>query len=168
MNTRIVFALILAASGCAETTIPRRTSLTTHPAPGQFFTLGDNKDVIIHVLGQPSEIDTFPSSDEEWWSFGFSRVFFNGGRVSGWESNDLEAHPLKAYCSKESNATSFAQGSSFQDVIAAMGTPTGIRRMSSGLIWVHYGRSRVDLKHGAVVGWDNKENNLRLSSTPAS
>jgi curved DNA-binding protein CbpA len=114
------------------------------------FTLGSTSQEVITAMGTPSSI----SYDR--WSYDNSSVTFENRKVVGWSdiSNNLKVSIGK----KDPNATPFTLGSTAQEVIAAMGTPSSI----SYDRW-SYDNSSVTFENRKVVGWSDISNNLKVS-----
>lgn len=114
------------------------------------FSLGSNEDEVKAVMGVPQ------SKSYNTWFYGLSTVVFDhNGKVAGWNEVDQD---LKASIGeKDLLAQPFSLGSNKKDVIAAMGTPTGI---ISDTTW-YYSLSSVRFdSEGKVAGWN--ESNLAL------
>jgi outer membrane protein assembly factor BamE (lipoprotein component of BamABCDE complex) len=125
-----------------------------------YFTLGSTMDHVASVMGAPTRTNEF--LDEMWWYFRYSRVTFQNGLVSEWDntSNNLKvklatSSPAKDY---------FTQGSTQDEVIAVMGTPTRTNKFLDEMWW-YYRYSRVTFKDGRVAEWDDTSNNLKVRWT---
>lgn len=161
------FALVLLSS-CASPPPKKLIRLDTNPINGAYFTLGSGKNDVIALHGSPDKIDAFEDGSE-WWRYRVgSYVYFKHSVVVGWKFNDLSQPPPKAYLGTKSNAEAIAQGSTLDDVVAAMGTPTALQVMGSGVTWVDYGDSRINMCSGVVIGWDDRARVLKIGTLPDS
>lgn len=92
------------------------------------------------------------------WAYWYSSVELDSNdHVIGW--NNINHNLKVSIGSKKKGATPFTIGSSIQDVIDAMGTPTSIIGNSWGY---EYSTIQFDL-NGEVKGWSNIENNLKVT-----
>ncbi len=114
------------------------------------FSLGSNEDEVKTVMGVPQ------SKSYNTWFYGLSTVAFDrNGSVIGW--NEVDQDIKASIGGKDPLAKPFSLGSHKNDVIAAMGTPTGI---ISDTTW-YYSLSSVRFDdEGTVAGWN--ESNLAL------
>jgi outer membrane protein assembly factor BamE (lipoprotein component of BamABCDE complex) len=124
---------------------------------GDYFTLGSTMDHVASVMGTPTSTNKF--FDEMWWYYRNSRVTFRNGRVAEWNntSNNLKvklatSSPAKDY---------FTQGSTQDEVVAVMGTPTSTNKFFDEMWW-YYRNSRVTFRDGRVAEWNDTSNNLRV------
>lgn len=122
-----------------------------HSAVGNrgYFSLGSSKQAVLDVMGTPTEIFG------DIWHYGYSTVHFSDGLVDRYENSSLSNHNLRILlsCNRHSAAGNrgyFSLGSSKQDVLDVMGTPTEI----SGDIW-YYGYSKIRFNSQAVIDYDN-------------
>lgn len=118
------------------------------------FTLGSSKQDVINAMGTPTTIYASLNS----WSYEASSVDFNNeGKVIGWSDH---SNTLKVKMDKTVESNAFSLGSTKQDVINAMGTPTTIY---SSLNFWSYGASSVDFNNeGKVIGWSDFSSILRV------
>jgi outer membrane protein assembly factor BamE (lipoprotein component of BamABCDE complex) len=169
MKAILLFVTLALLNSCAHSPAKHTqkiTRLETKPIEGGFFTLGSTKNQVIALHGSPDKIDTFKDG-AEWWRYRVgSYVYFKHGAVVGWEFTDLSQPPPKAYLGTGSNAETIAQGSTLDDVVAAMGTPTAFQVMGSGVTWVNYGDSRIHMREGRVISWDDRDQVLTLGPPP--
>jgi hypothetical protein len=115
------------------------------------FTVGSSKDTVTKVMGMPDSIYLFS------WSYGSSMVYFNSeNKVEGWAIVD---RPLKVRMrDKQKNAKSFTVGSTKEDVVRVMGTPTSVFPYS----W-SYGASTVNFDNeGKVKSWSIVDKPLKV------
>ncbi len=120
-----------------------------------FFTLGSSKDEVLAVQGTPTQM-----SDNRW-SYGFSYVDFEKGKVVNWYNSNLDPLRLRMLPKKDPDEQKdfFTLGSSKDEVLAVQGTPT---QMSDNR-W-SYGFSYVDFEKGKVARWySSDENPLRVN-----
>jgi outer membrane protein assembly factor BamE (lipoprotein component of BamABCDE complex) len=150
------------------TTIPRHdTSGKASPPMSQFgyrgyFSLGASPQEVLAVQGRPTEIAG------NTWKYGYSKVEFDDGLVTGFENSPLSGHNLHVLMvqktiSRAARAGWFEMGASQQDVIDVMGTPTEIR----GNVW-HYGYSKIVFLKDSVSSYENSSlsnYNLRVKVT---
>ncbi|WP_317957413.1 hypothetical protein [Paenibacillus chitinolyticus] len=115
------------------------------------FTLGSTKDEVIAVMGEPdTEFNTSIS-------YGFSLVFFNKDKVSGWSQIH---HNLKVSIGdKKSGAQPFTVGSTKRQVVDAMGTPSAVNGSTFS-----FGYSQVFFDAvGKVSGWSQIDSRLNVN-----
>ncbi|TMW71164.1 hypothetical protein [Alteribacter natronophilus] len=91
------------------------------------------------------------------WSYDYSTVNFDNGEVTGWY--DSGSNLLVNIEKVDSNKNIFSIGSTYQDVVDVMGTPTGINGTLG--IW-NYDYSTVNFDNGDVSGWSDTSNNLMV------
>ncbi len=125
------------------------------PRPaGKYFTLGSSRQEVEKIQGTPTSIigDT--------WDYGFSSVYFEDGKVSGYSniSDNLRVKLLpKTRVSPKHAHSYFAIGSSKDEVLAIQGTPSSI----TGETW-DYKFSSVYFNGDRVNGYSNISRNLRV------
>lgn len=133
------------------------TAITTAPP----FKIGSSMEEVARAMGTPGVIDHYYDADE--WIYKGSHVYFVDGRVVQWENTgNLKVDMGK----KDLAAPPFKFGSTMQEVIKAMGTPTKVDESSwasRGSIWA-YGESIVTFSPitGLVKFWEN-HGNLNVS-----
>lgn len=118
--------------------------------PENRFTLGSSQAVVKKVMGEPTSV--FLCS----WSYGSSLVYFDkDGKVDGWAKVDKS---LRAWLgNKIRSAPPFKAGSTKEEVIKAMGTPTSLFEGS----W-SYGKSSVYFdEYGRVSNWVEIDKHLK-------
>lgn len=110
-----------------------------------YFTVGSTKDEVLAAQGTPAK---FSESSRK---YGPSTVYFQGGRVIGW--NIRPDSPLNAemlpYGAGPYRLGYFTVGSTTDEVLAAQGTPTEF----SESYW-KYGSSTVYFRDGRVSSWN--------------
>jgi curved DNA-binding protein CbpA len=115
------------------------------------FTLGSTSKDVVDAMGTPTSINF------DMWSYEYSIVNFDAsGKVVGWSniSNNLKV----TIGTKKKDALSFTIGSTKQQVVDAMGTPTSINYD----MW-SYEYSIVNFdSNGMVTGWSDISNNLKV------
>jgi curved DNA-binding protein CbpA len=122
---------------------------TSNPSNNSYFTLGSSIDEVKTAMGGP------PSGMTDYsLSYDLSTVYIEGGRVSGWRDNQ---DVLNVMIPKTIEAESFGQGSTIQEVVNAMGTPTGYSDYS-----ISYELSTVYIEDGVVTGWRDSSDILKL------
>jgi hypothetical protein len=112
--------------------------------PG-YFTAGSTKDEVLAAQGTPAEFS------ESSWKYGSSTVYFQSGRVTGWDISP--GSPVKAEMFPSGPGPFrqgyFTAGSTKDEVLAAQGTPTELNESS----W-KYGSSTVYFRDGKVSNWN--------------
>ncbi|TYS60673.1 DUF1311 domain-containing protein [Bacillus infantis] len=113
------------------------------------FTLGSSKEEVIRVMGEPDETEEFGYVSS--WRYEDSTIEFDENEeVTGWSNF---SHILKVTVgSKQEGALPFAEGSSIEEVVKAMGTPDQVTHW--GAIW-HYQDSLVEFNGKTVIGWSD-------------
>jgi hypothetical protein len=110
-----------------------------------YFTVGSTTDEVLAAQGTPTEFS------ESSWNYGSSTVYFQGGRVAGWDISP--GSPLKAEMLPSGPGPYrlgyFTVGSTTDEVLAAQGTPTEFSESS----W-KYGSSTVYFRDGRVSSWN--------------
>jgi outer membrane protein assembly factor BamE (lipoprotein component of BamABCDE complex) len=133
-----------------------------NPKVGSTFTLGSTKEDVIRAMGTPTGITVYQALGKEEWHYSYSTVTFNNkGIVVEW--NDL-ANVLKVFLGNPKAGSTFTLGSTKEDVIKAMGTPTSINVYQAlGKEEWHYSYSTVTFNNkGIVVEWNDLANVLKL------
>jgi hypothetical protein len=111
-----------------------------------YFTIGATKRDVLAVEGKPA------SFTRQEWKYGPSAVYFNKGRVIGWDiwpGFPLKVRLLPSGTAARNSPGYFTVGSSKDEVLAAQGTPTAFSKTQ----WI-YGSSSVRFVDGRVVDWD--------------
>jgi hypothetical protein len=150
-------ALVVAVSYLRQTPEPQVASREPAPSPDRAearansnsaaahsFTIGSTPGEVYAAHGVPSTIEN------EVWHYGKSRIYFNDGLVTQWDSHP--DNPLRAELGGKPNPrvpATFAQGSTRAQVRAIQGPPS--RDMDS--VW-EYGTSRVYFNDDRVVSWE--------------
>jgi curved DNA-binding protein CbpA/outer membrane protein assembly factor BamE (lipoprotein component of BamABCDE complex) len=118
------------------------------------FSLGSSKQEVVDAMGTPTSVSTYDNS----WEYGYSQVRFNyNHQVTGW--SDI-SNNLKVYLGDALPKTTFTVGSSKQEVIEAMGTPTSISTYDNS--WGYkYSTVKFD-DNDNVESWSNISKNLKL------
>ena len=117
--------------------------------------IGSSREDVLKALGSPSKIE---SNNKYLWMYGLGHVSFDQeGRVNGWYNyNNVLASGMRK---KEENAQHIEIGSSREDVLKALGSPSEINS-SNIYLWM-YGLGRVTFdQEGRVNGWYNYNNVL--------
>ncbi len=128
-------------------TTPKANPQEINSRPGT-FTIGSSEDAVKSVMGAPNGVigDT--------WNYSYSSVFFRNGVVSGWSIIDKN---LNVYMGDKISSATFTVGSSKDEVVKAMGTPSGI----IGDTW-NYGYSSVFFRNGLVNSWSEIDVKLNV------
>src|SRR2546422_760072 len=119
--------------------------LTQSVAQRESVTVGSTKDAVRAVQGSPSW------ATDRMWEYGGSRLYFNAGRVTGWEiwpGSPLKVHLLPA-APINPVPEYFTVGSTKDEVLAVQGTPTRVTER----LW-EYGASRVSFTDNRVTRWE--------------
>lgn len=117
-----------------------------------YITIGSTKDDVKRIMGLPTVIS------ENLWYYDYSIIQFNSQNiVIGWAEIDTK---LKVSLGKkDQNTEPFTLGSTKEEVIKAMGTPTAI--LLGENTWI-YNTSIVFFENNNVVGWFNFEPKLKV------
>ena len=118
-----------------------------------YVTLGLKPAEVIAVLGQPT------SSTPRALNYGASAIYINNGSVSGWKIDPAAPLRVKLWPSHPVDPTmdAFTTGSTRDEVIAVMGTPTLVLDNKYG-----YGKSQVFFDGRRVTGWLNNSKSIPL------
>jgi outer membrane protein assembly factor BamE (lipoprotein component of BamABCDE complex) len=102
---------------------------------------------------------------ETWW-YGSSYVEFDrNGRVQGY-SNNGGILRIQVVPSKHSSSAYFTLGSTEDDVLSTMGTPSSIQKLAFTETW-WYGSAYVEFnRNRKVQGYSNSTGNLRVVLAP--
>jgi hypothetical protein len=145
-----------AASASTADQAPIHVPVPHVPMP--YVTVGLTRDEVISVMGPPA------SATSSTLRYRNAVFFFAHGVVNGW-TVDPTLIPLhvKLWPSghPDPRITTFAVGSSKNDVIAVQGTPTTLAENK-----LVYGSSEVFLDAGRVIGWNDNHASERLRVAP--
>jgi outer membrane protein assembly factor BamE (lipoprotein component of BamABCDE complex) len=124
------------------------------------ITLGSSKAQVQEIMGTPRSLQSYESLGQEVWYYGFSSITFKDGKVYEWSNQgNLKVTLGDALV----NAAPILRGNSKAQVVATMGTPTGIQKYPAlGQETWYYGFSSITFKHDAVTEWSN-QGNLNVS-----
>ena len=126
------------------------------------FGFGSTPAEVMRQMGSPTDVNSYPSLGEETWSYGFSTVGFRNGLVAEW--HDYDGNLKVSAGHRQQDAPPITRGSSKSEVIAAMGTPTGVNSYPSlGEETWSYGFSTVGFRNGVVAEWHDCNGNLKVS-----
>ncbi|GLI33522.1 DnaJ domain-containing protein [Desulforhabdus amnigena] len=137
-------------------------SSTPPPAPPMdpnpsFFTLGSSREEVRQVQGIPHKVKG------NTWSYGLSEIQFRDGRVARYNNFDgslrvrlVPSGPL------ENSPLVITLGSTKDDVIRALGTPTRVM----GNRW-YYGFSEIRFKEDRLIGFDNFFEHVSIRLNPS-
>ncbi|SMC22429.1 DnaJ domain-containing protein [Desulfacinum hydrothermale DSM 13146] len=133
---------------------PSRQQTTDGTRP--FFTLGSTKDEVLRVQGTPTSV----RGDR--WTYGFSEVRFEDGRVVSYDNyfGNLKIRLLPspdAVAAGSGSSGYFTIGSTPDQVLAVQGTPTSIR----GNLWF-YQFADVLFRNGRVRWVNDPDGRLRF------
>ena len=110
------------------------------------FTLGSSRDRVAAAQGTPTQVS------KSRWTYGFSYVDFEKGKVKSWYSSSMDPLNVAMKPSQEPDGDYFTVGSTKDEVLAIQGTPTKLTETRWG-----YGYSYVDFERGRVARWYNSE-----------
>ncbi len=133
-----------------KTTATTDNELADTSPTSRYFTIGSTKEVVERLMGDPTV------GGQNTWSYDASMVYFDvEGKVEGWCTLD---HPLKVRMGKkQKNADPFTVGSTPEEVVRAMGTPTSVLKG----YWT-YGESSVFFdEEGRVTSWSEVDRALK-------
>ncbi|MFC5449038.1 hypothetical protein ACFPOG_12255 [Paenibacillus aestuarii] len=108
------------------------------------FTLGSSKEDVVKAMGTPDSVS------KTFFTYGNSMVNFDYSteKVTGWTT--IETPLNVVFGNKVANASPFSQGSSLQEVLNVMGTPSSLTH--SAYSWIlSYGNSSVYLSGDGKV-----------------
>ncbi len=130
-------------------------------APVARLSLGATEAEVRQLLGEPAKTNVF--AGETAYFYGRSQIKFLRGTLTQWYTVD---QPLPMFLADaKANAAPIRLGSSTNEVLEAMGTPTGLIALNllrPQEIW-HYGASSLVITNGAVESWRDAWN---LAVTP--
>ncbi|MDP9698094.1 hypothetical protein J2T16_000991 [Paenibacillus intestini] len=116
--------------------------------PFQYFTIGSSKEEVLSLMGEKGKGREITIGNEVWWFYDdkLSYICFDSkGEVKAWRNHN---HFLKVTLGyKEPNAPDLTIGSSKEDVIKAMGTPSAILYDNS---W-QYGANTINFNNNDKV-----------------
>lgn len=128
------------------------------------FTVGSSQEEVISVQGTPTSINDYGSGRKTLW-YGTSRVGIRNGVVVDYDnsSNNLKVivKPLRL-----STGENWRVGATEDEILSTQGTPTSINDYGSGRKTLWYGTSRIGIRNGVVVDYDNSSNNLKVTVKP--
>lgn len=133
------------------------------------FTLGDTRERVRQVQGNPTLIERLYSIGIERWSWGTATVTFDpgSGQVVGWHDPGRALRTMLRP-SQRARDSVISLGMPIGDVARLFGTPWAITPAAQhGQVLLAYGRSvvRVDLASRRVNGWIRGDNVLRTAAT---
>jgi len=133
------------------------------PSTASAFTRGSTSDEVLSAMGTPNGINTYQSLGYEEWSYKYSTVRIDLGtkKVVSWNNSSGN---LQVFMGSPTSGYTFTRGSTSDEVLSAMGTPTGINTYQSlGYEeWSYkYSTVRIDLGTKKVVSWNDSSRNLR-------
>ncbi len=116
---------------------------------------------VVRAMGTPDTVKYDPNLNQVIFGYGKNTVIFNAeGLVIGW----LGDGKLRVYMGeREPDAPPVTVGSTKEDVLRAMGTPTSLYETDSVLFW-GYGISNIYFdEEGRVENWSNLGRNLKVT-----
>lgn len=136
--------------------------ISTGPITGTSFTLGSTMADVAKAMGTPKIFDPYyyiAEGRETYWEYGDgSRVNFDGSfKVNGWSN----VGSLKVNAgNKDAAAPSIKLGTTLEDVVKVLGTPTKLSSNSNSKLpyHVYYGDTYLNFGYdGKVAGWKTKD-----------
>ena len=147
-----------ATEEAAATARITRTSRSVPPPSPGMFTIGSSKRDVMKVQGEPEQVRA------GLFRYGFSTVFFENDRVSGWHETPDTPLKVELKPSREYTLDYFTLGSTRDEVLAVQGTPDHYRDMGREF---RYGESRITFEGGRVTSWHQHANHpLRVRLLP--
>lgn len=134
--------------------IARDAAVAPHVSGAEsYVTLGLTRAEVIAAIGQPT------SATSHALNYGNSAIYMNNGAVAGWKIDPATPLHVKLWPSHPVDPTveTFTTGSTRDEVIAVMGTPTLVLDNKFG-----YGKSQVFFDGRRVVGWLNNSKSIPL------
>jgi len=121
------------------------STLNSRHQGSDYFTVDSTKGEVLVVQGPPS------SFDKHVFNYGNSKVYFNNGRVTRWDSSPSDPLKIRLLPSQPNmpNKGYFTVGSKKEEVLAVQGMPTGFDDRV-----FEYGMSKVYFSEGRVTRWD--------------
>lgn len=119
-----------------------------------YINVGSTKEQVKSLLGEPSKIDA------KLWTFGTSYIQFdNDGKVIEWKN--MFEQLSSGMAKRKENAKYIDIGSTYSDVLDALGSPTSVHAMHNS-IW-KYESSHIKFSlDGKVVEWKNLFDQLNI------
>lgn len=136
-----------------ETSAPTTLApASTAKSEARSFSLGSTKEEVIQIMGPPDKLSAHSLG------YKFSTIYFdNNDQVNGW--SDISRILRVSMGDRTPGAPPFSLGSTFSEVLAAMGTPQKFAMDSWG-----YEFSTVYFSSdGRVTGWSNISKNLNVT-----
>jgi len=124
------------------------------------FGIGTPQNVVLQIMGRPTDIIRSPYLNEETWYYGISFVTFKYGKVyEYWNFGNLKVW----LGSIKKDAPPIKIGATKNSVLNAMGTPTAVSVFESlnKETW-YYGISSITFQDNKVYEYDNFGNNLKV------
>jgi outer membrane protein assembly factor BamE (lipoprotein component of BamABCDE complex) len=125
------------------------------------FGIGTPKNIVLQIMGRPTDIFNFSYFNEETWYYGISSVTFKFDKV--YEYSNFGKN-LKVWLgSIKKDAPPIKIGAIKQDVLNVMGTPTAVSVFESlnEETW-YYGISSVTFQDNKVYEYSNFGKNLKV------
>ncbi|MCM3611684.1 NERD domain-containing protein [Planococcus sp. MERTA32b] len=131
----------------------KNLSVSLGNAKGGYFSLGSSKDEVVNAMGTPTFISTFNNE----WGYGGSTIDFDSNDiVIGW-TDFMENLSVSL---GSATGSYFSLGSTKEEVVNAMGTPTSISIYRNE--W-GYGGSTIEFdENDVVIGWTDYLEKLRI------
>ncbi len=115
----------------------------------QGFFIGDDRSDVISIMGEPNEVDAYPSSRYEMLHYGPSSVTLVEGKVAGWSNlGGLILTQPESY----STTVLLEPGSSPQDALDRLSAPNLVFEHDGRTVW-SYGASSLSFKDGELYEW---------------
>jgi len=144
-----------AATFAPDKTGPESTAPPPHPAKiSGYFTVGSTKEDVLAIQGTPD------TSSTNLLKYGESNVYFEEGKVSGWENHSPRLK-VKLKPTTHTSGSTFTVGSSKDQVLSVEGTPDSFSESE-----FMYGESSVHFENGRVTSWFSRNPPLKVRMQP--
>ncbi len=167
INSRTMLPLrfIAESFGCSVDWYPKtKTIEIKYPSDKHIieFSIGTSKNVVLKIMGKPTNTLNSSFLNEEMWYYGISSITFKNGKV--YEYNNVGGNLKVKLGEIKKKAPSINVGAIKQNVLDAMGTPTTINifEFNNEEMW-YYGISSITFKNGKVYEYNNVGGNLKVN-----
>ncbi|MFC1608035.1 SUMF1/EgtB/PvdO family nonheme iron enzyme [Candidatus Latescibacterota bacterium] len=131
-----------------------------------YFTIGSTKDEVRTAQGETKSVKVFYSSTMwEYGDYGLTYIEFSNdtNTVTGYDNFD---NILNVFMGAKIEGAKFKIGSTKDEVLAAQGTPKGVKVFYSSTMWEYgdYGLTYIEFSNdtNTVTGYDNFDNILNI------
>lgn len=115
----------------------------------QGFFIGDSRSELIEVMGEPTEVDAYPTAHYEILRYGPSSVTLVEGSVAGW--SNLGGLALEEP-DQIDTTTILEPGSSPDAALSKLGAPNIVYQHGGRMVW-SYGGDSLAFKDGRLIEW---------------